>query len=82
MPSRRIKNKDEKDFLWNKLKTLLKGMFMLFLIISAIIFLISGYYFILTLIEAVQDVGSPKLAAFLFTIWASSAIIVAGNIIK
>jgi hypothetical protein len=51
-------------------------------IIAAIIFFITGYFFILSLIEAVQDAGSPRLAALLFIVWASSAIVVTANIIS
>ncbi|WP_409254250.1 hypothetical protein V1502_10270 [Bacillus sp. SCS-153A] len=49
-------------------------------LISVLIFLLSGYYFILKLIEAVQDVGSHRFAALLFIIWASSGLILAAQI--
>jgi hypothetical protein len=54
---------------------------MLFLV-AVILFFITGYFFILKLIEAVQDVGSPRVAAFFFVVWASSAIMVTANILN
>lgn len=56
-------------------------MYILFFL-YAILFLIFGYSFILTLIKAIKEEVSQHLAAILFLVWASLAIIVTVNLMS
>ncbi|TYS14058.1 hypothetical protein FZC78_19590 [Rossellomorea vietnamensis] len=62
-------------------KELLKGRYILFFL-YAILFLVTGYFFILSFIKAVNDEGSPHLAAILFIIWASLSVIVTAILVN
>ncbi|GEM_PF-4286023 len=48
----------------------------------AILFLLFGYIFILSLIKAIKDEVSSHLVAFIFMIWASLSIIVTVNLMS
>ncbi len=56
-------------------------MYILFFL-YAILFFIFGYSFILTLIKAIKEEVSQHLAAILFLVWASLAIIVTVNLMS
>ncbi len=48
----------------------------------AILFLLFGYAFILSLLKAMKDEVSHHLVAILFIIWASSAILVTVSLVS
>lgn len=56
-------------------------MYILFFLYT-ILFFIFGYSFILTLIKAIKEEVSQHLAAILFLVWASLAIIVTVNLMS